>query len=117
MANPARGAGRVGMLAGTVGLQASADAAPTAIGGGVTKRTVGTSTMEKDLERWGLATSLIQPHAHPLMRQQSPPVTGALLAQLLQHNDVPAKFLHFPLWYLDPATLFRVYGIVAIGVP
>jgi hypothetical protein len=117
MANPARGArgaGRVGTLTSNVGLQASADAAPTAIGGGVTKRTVGTSIKEKDLVRWGLANGLLQPQGHPLMRRKSAPVTGASLTQLLQHADVPAQFQDLPPWFLDPATQFRVHGIVAI---
>ena len=119
MANPARGArgaGRVGTLASNVGLQAAADAAPTAIGGGVTKRTVGTSVKEQDFVRWGLANGLLKPQGHPLMRRKSPPppVTGASLTQLLQHADVPAHFQDLPLWFLDPATQFRVHGIVAI---
>jgi hypothetical protein len=52
------------------------------------------------------------------MRQhpQQSPVTGAFLAHLLQQKEVtvPDDLRSMPLWFVDPATHFRVSQVLAI---
>jgi hypothetical protein len=105
------------LMIGPSASRPSAAAPPTTIGAGVTKRTVGSSSLEKRLLRWALGVNLVQ-SPHPLMRQhpQQSPVTGAFLAHLLQQKEVtvPDDLRSMPLWFVDPATHFRVSQVLAI---